>query len=446
MSVSAPPDTLPRLLAGMSTNGPLPLARHLEIHGQLPALSRRRGDSALALVTELERSGLRGRGGAAFPTAAKLTAVAASRGHGVVVVNGCEGEPASLKDRLLLERLPHLVLDGALAAAHVVEASDVLVAVDESATRAVHAVDRALRERTDLPRGVRLVTVPSGYVSGQESALVNFLGGGAPKPMWMPAPIYQRGVRGRPTLVSNTETLAHLALIARHGGAWFRALGAPGQPGSTLITVGGAVEYPGVFEIETGTQVASLIAAAGGATGEIRAFLLGGYAGTWVPADRGYPLALSPEGLDGAGASLASGVLFALPSSACAVSEIAHVARWLSGQSSGQCGPCIHGLDAIATALEQARAGGTGKRALAEIGRWAALASGRGGCAHPDGVARFIVSAVEVFADELADHARHGPCTSCVQRHLLPTPAAPSTRTPTSTRRPPSTRRAAATR
>jgi NADH:ubiquinone oxidoreductase subunit F (NADH-binding) len=425
MSVSAPPATLPRLLTGMSGSGPLPLARHLEIHGDLPVFSRRRQDSALALVNELERSGIRGRGGGAFPVATKLAAVAASRGRALVVANGCEGEPLSLKDRLLLERVPHLVLDGAMVAARVVEASEVLLAVDESATRAVHTTRRALGERPDLPRGVRLVTVPSGYVSGQESAVVSFLGGGRTKPMAMSAPIYERGLKGRPTLVSNVETLAHIALIARHGASWFRALGDQGEPGSTLITVAGAVAYPGVFEIETGTSVASLVAAAGGATEDMRAFLIGGYAGTWVSGDRGYKLGLSPEGLHEAGATLGSGVVFALPSSACAVSEIAAVSRWLSGQSAGQCGPCIHGLDAIATAMEQVRGGGGGKSALAQIRRWASLASGRGACAHPDGSARFVVSAIEVFAGEFAHHARHGACAGCLQPHLLPTPGPP---------------------
>ena len=358
-------------------------------------------------------------------------AVAASRGRAVVLANGCEGEPASHKDRLLLERLPHLVIDGAVAAAHAVEANDVLVAVDESATRAVHAIERALSERIDLARGaprVRLVTVPSGYVTGQEAAIVNFLNSGAAKPLAMSAPIFERGVKGRPTLVSNVETLAHMALIARRGGAWFRALGAPGAPGSTLITLGGAVGSPGVLEIETGTPIASVIDAARGATGEIRAFLIGGYAGTWVPADLGYQLALSPEGLYDAGASLGAGVVFALPTSACAVAEIAFVARWLSSASSGQCGPCVYGLDAVATALDQVRSGAGGEGTLARIRRWASLASGRGGCSHPDGAARFVISATEVFAPELADHARRGPCNGCVQRRLLPTPVAPPTR------------------
>jgi NADH:ubiquinone oxidoreductase subunit F (NADH-binding) len=295
----------------------------------------------------------------------------------------------------------------------------------------VRATDKALRERTDLQRGaprVRVVTVPSGYVSGQEAAVVSFLNGGAAKPTAPPARIFERGVKGRPTLVDNVETLAHVALIARHGGPWFRALGTDTDPGSTLVTVAGAVVYPGVFEIGIGTSLASLIQAAGGAIGELRAFLLGGYAGTWVPADFGYQLPLTPNGLDEGGASLGAGVVFALPNSACPVAEIACVARWLSAQSAGQCGPCVYGLDAIATALEQTRLGTGGGGALARISRWASLASGRGACAHPDGVARFVASAIDVFADEFADHARRGPCAGCRRRPLLPTPAATPTR------------------
>ena len=430
MSVSAPPTTLPRLLVGMPARGAMTLEHHLEIHGDLPPFARRRRDSALALINELERSGLRGRGGAAFPTATKMTAVAVARGRAIVVANGCEGEPASFKDRLLLERLPHLIIDGALLAAHAVDASEVLIAIDEHATRAVRATDKALRERTDLYRGtppVRIITTPSGYVSGQEAAAVNFLNGGAAKPTAASAPIFERGVKGRPTLVNNVETLAHIALIARYGAIWFRELGTDTEPGSTLVTLGGAVVYPGVLEIETGTPIASLVHAAGGATEALRAFLLGGYAGTWVSGDVGYQLPLSRDRVSDVGASLGAGVVFALPNSACPVSEVAFAARWLSTQSAGQCGPCVHGLDAIATAIDQMRVGTGTAGALQRIRRWASLSSARGACAHPDGAARFIASATEVFANELADHACRGPCTGCLQPHLLPTPVAPPT-------------------
>jgi NADH:ubiquinone oxidoreductase subunit F (NADH-binding) len=428
VSVAAAPGTLPRLLTGLPANGAMTLAGHYDIHGALPPLARRRRDSGLALINELERSGLRGRGGAAFPAATKLAAVASARGRAVVVANGCEGEPLSFKDRLLLERLPHLVIDGALLVAHAAEASEVIFAVDEHATRAARATGRALRERPEpAQRGApsaRLATLPSGYVSGQESAVVNFLGGGPAKPTGGLAPIFERGVRGRPTLMSNVETLAHIALIARHGAGWFGTLGAYEEPGSTLVTLGGAVAHPGVFEIEIGASVASLVHAAGGATGELRAFLLGGYAGTWVPADWGRELPLSPGQLDEVGAALGAGIVFAFPASACAVAEVASVTRWLSAQSAGQCGPCVYGLDAIATALEQVRVGAGGEGTLARIHRWAGMARGRGACGHPDGVVRFVISATEVFAEELADHARHGECAGCLQRPLLPTPVA----------------------
>jgi NADH:ubiquinone oxidoreductase subunit F (NADH-binding) len=431
VSVSAPAATLPRLLAGMRTNGAMTLEHHLQIHGPLPPRARSRRDAALALVNELQRSGLRGRGGAAFPTATKVTAVAAARGRAIVVANGCEGEPSSVKDRLLLERLPHLVIDGALLAAHAVDANEIVIAVDEYRTGAVRATDKALRERTDLHRGaplVRVVTVPSGYVSGQETAVLSFLNRGVAKPTAPPARIFERGVKGRPTLVNNVETLAHIALIARHGAQWFRALGTDTDPGSTLVTLGGAVMYPGVFEIGIGTSIASLVEAAGGASGELRAFLLGGYAGTWVRADFGYQLPLTPEGFDEVGAALGAGVVFALPSSACPVAEIARVARWLSAESAGQCGPCLFGLDSIATALEQVRVGAGGDGALQRIRRWACLATGRGACAHPDGAARFVTSAIDVFGAELADHGRRGPCAGCARRPLLPTPVAAQTR------------------
>jgi len=425
MSDFPAPATLPRILAGLRTQGSMALDHHIEVHGALPLFAHRRRDSG-ALIEVLERSGLRGRGGAAFPTATKMKAVIASRGRATVVANACEGEPASFKDRLLLERLPQLVIDGALLAAQAVDAAEVFIAVDAGASLAARSIQRALRERTDASRNrtrVRLVPVPPGYVSGQESAVVNYLNGGPAKPTATPPPIFRRGVNGRPTLVNNVETLAHIALIARHGAAWFRELGTQTDPGSTLVTLGGAVVDPGVFEIEAGAPLASLVDAAGGLSAPLRAFLVGGYAGTWVTATAADELALGSDELGEVGASLGAGVIIALPSSACPVAEIASVGRWLSDQSAGQCGPCVNGLDAIATTLEQIRAGAD-PRTLGRISRWASLAHGRGACAHPDGVVRFIRSAIDVFETEFADHTRSGPCTACLQRQLLPTPTA----------------------
>jgi NADH:ubiquinone oxidoreductase subunit F (NADH-binding) len=438
------PTGLPRLLAGIPALGALGLSEHLAVHGELPALEGRGRRGASALIDLVEEAGLRGRGGAGFPTAAKLRAVASAGrgglsghvgsagGRPIVVVNGAEGEPASSKDRTLLRALPHLVLDGALLAAAAVGAQEVLLGVCESAPGALDACARALAERGRPRRGqpsVQVVAVPNRYVAGQESALVNFLGGGPALPTFTPPRPFERGVRGRPTLVANVETLAHLALLARYGPAWFRELGTPAQPGSALVTLSGPVAYPGVYEIEHGSPLSALLDAAEGATAPLRAVLLGGYSGTWVDARgdaRG--LALSDEHLAQIGAhppTLGAGVVVLLSTEACPVAELARITRWLASQSARQCGPCVFGLDALAGVFEQLVLGSSeGGRALPRLRSLAGLLDGRGACTHPDGAARLVTSALEVFAEELADHARQGPCAACTRPSELPRPRA----------------------
>jgi NADH:ubiquinone oxidoreductase subunit F (NADH-binding) len=413
--------TLPRIISGIPTHGFMSFEEHQAIHGTTPVLPPRREGSALEM--EVARSGLRGHGGAAFPTAIKLHAVARARGRAVVVANGCDGEPASSKDRLLLARLPHLVLDGALLAARAVGARDIVIAVSEGLDRTERAIGVAISERPDLRRGgpqVRVAVVGEGYVSGQETALVNFLGGGPAKPTAVPPRVFERGVGGRPTLVQNVETLAQVALIARHGAAWFRELGTPEDPGSRLVSVTGAVAHPGVYEIENGAPLSGLLAAAGGAPVALQAFLLGGYAGTWVDPARGMSLALSETELTKAGTTLGAGVVVALPTSACAVAEIVSVAEWLSVQSAGQCGPCVNGLGAIAATLQHLQHGSAGAAPIERLRHWASLVRGRGACAHPDGVAGLVTSALDLFGAEFADHALHGACEACARRRILP--------------------------
>ncbi len=409
--------TLPRLLRGFDGEV-ISYERHQEIHGPL-------ADRGITLTAELTRAGLRGRGGGEFPLAEKLDAVRRARGAPVVVVNGCEGEPMSVKDRLLLESLPHLVLDGALCCARTIRAGDVLIAFDETAGPVGDAVEQALAERRDLGRGRKpaIVEVPGGYVSGQETAVVGFINGGPAIPSHIPPRVTERGVASRPTLVANPETLACAALIARHGAAWFRQLGTPEEPGSALVTLGGGVRHPGVFEIEYGSTLSSLIAAAGGLSEPARAFLFGGYAGTWVDAGWESSLRLSRAGLRHTGASPGAGIIVVLPQSGCPVVEVARVADWLADQSARQCGPCVYGLAAIADALAAAAQGTAARDVLRNIQRWSGQVAGRGACAHPDGATRFVASALTVFADELQDHCRHGRCDACDDPPILPTPS-----------------------
>ena len=190
---------------------------------------------------------------------------------------------------------------------------------------------------------------------------MQFLDGGPALPTFTPPRPFERGVGGAPTLVQNVETLAHVALIARFGPEWFRGVGTGDERGSALVTVSGAVRRPGVYEIAVGTPLRDLVAPAGGTTAELGAVLAGGYFGAWLPAAEALAAPLSEAGLAPLGGALGARAFVALPATSCGVAETARVVRYLAGESAGQCGPCVHGLAAIANDLVQSRAATTGR-------------------------------------------------------------------------------------
>jgi NADH:ubiquinone oxidoreductase subunit F (NADH-binding) len=230
------------------------------------------------------------------------------------------------------------------------------------------------------------------------------------KPALKPPFPSERGLDNRPTLVQNAETLAQLALIARYGPHWFREAGTVDAPGTALVTLSGAIARPGVHELELGTTVGELLRRAGGVTEPMSAVLVGGYFGGWIAATDVESHRLLPE-------TLGAGAIVVFPASACAVAECARVLRYLAGESAGQCGPCVHGLAAIADGFGRLALGKNGSPNT--LARWADMVAGRGACRHPDGAARFLTSSLLVFADELARHARNGVCGRA-QRPILP--------------------------
>ncbi|WP_409467117.1 NADH-ubiquinone oxidoreductase-F iron-sulfur binding region domain-containing protein [Amycolatopsis sp. GA6-003] len=353
------------------------LAAHLSIHGGLPVRDR------TVLLREIDVAGIRGRGGAGFPAATKLRSVAP--GRSIVVANGCESDPFSSKDRALLDLAPHLVLDGIQVATRACGATAAYLCLHEE-NRSVIA---ALAERRDAVP-VEVVVVPHRYVASEETALVHFLGTGDARPTGKSPRPTERGLRGRPTLVQNVETLARFALVARTGADRFVH--------TDLVTVTGAVARPGVLEVPADTPISAILARAGG-SGTAQTILIGGYGGTWMPRSLAEPLPLGRE------PGLSS--LHLLPESQCGIELTRNILYALAGESARQCGPCMFGLPAIAADFTDLL---SGRNATARLARRLPLLSGRGACAHPDGAVRLAASALRVFASDVQAHLAAGAC------------------------------------
>jgi len=368
------------------------------------------------LTQAVRDSGLRGRGGAGFPTGRKLAAVAGGRGRPVVIANGTEGEPLSAKDRVLLTRNPHLVLDGLDAAASALGADRAIIAVERARTDTLAAVRRAIAERPAGRLPIEMVGTPSRYIAGQETALVRWVNGGEARPVFG-SRVYEQGVGGRPTLVDNVETLANVGLIARFGPDWFRLVGSPEEPGTVIVTVTGGVDRPGVYEVPVGASLTGLLGHVG--AHPVQAVLFGGYFGTWVGGQDIAEVPVSSAGLATIGGRLGCGVIVVIPDDACALAELATVTGWYSAHSAGQCGPCVFGLGDIARAVDGVLAGDPNAEAAAR--RWTAMVRGRGACQFPDGAASFVDSGLDALSAEVAEH--RGQRCDRPHRGYLPAPA-----------------------
>lgn len=402
---------LPHLTAGFDLAARLDLRTHLKVHGPLATVT---GEHLAALA---EAISLRGRGGAGFPFARKLRAVAEAavrRGAlPTVVVNAGEGEPACRKDTVLLNRAPHLVLDGALLAAEALGARTLYVAVTRDSTEASVRdafAERGLSDRRLRNRGirVRVLRTPERMVSGEASSVIRAANGGPALPSGRRERAAESGVAGAPTLLSNAETYAQLAVAARLGPLRYSRTGIPDEPGTVLLTLSGAMPQPLVVEVPSGVPLGHVLQLAG-APPVPQGVLTGGYHGSWIDAFAAHDAAVSRASLASFGGALGAGALLPIGQETCPLGESLRIANWLAAETAGQCGPCKLGLPAAAGSLSDVLDKG-GQAALEALRETARAAKGRGACKHPDGSVRFLLSTLNTFTDDLAAHVLGGGC------------------------------------
>ena len=410
-----------RMTAGLDRMGRLDLAAHTEIFGPLPRMS---AEQLMDLAAQVD---LRGQGGAAFPFARKLKAVvdAVKKADqpAIVVVNATEGEPGSFKDKMLMIRSPYLILSGAALVAEALEGEEVFVGVtsNELANRSIEA---AIAAEPGLRALVRVVQQPERFISGESGALVRGINGKKPVPPGRKTLAAEKGVGDLPTLLSNASTFAQIAVLALLGPERFASVGVPEEPGTVLLSVSGSAKRPAVVECPTGIPLGAVLDICQAPAGD--GVLVGGYHGMWLDAEAAYQVPVGREGLASAGGTFGSGIVLPLGDGTCPLGEVSRVASYLAGESAGQCGPCKLGLPSIARALAAIVDGSGGIEALDVARRAAAAVNGRGACSHPDGTTRFVLSALEVFTEDLAAHVFHSTCGRPV-RGMLPLPEGPET-------------------
>ena len=402
----------PVVLERMVAQVPATLAAYTA-HGGYEALERATAMSATTIVTEIERSGLRGRGGAGFPTGRKWRTVLEEPDPvKYVVCNADEGDPGAYLDRIILERDPHAVLEGMAIAARAVGATTGYVYVRKEYPEAAAAVRRAVDEaRADgilgahptCPFDIDVVDGQGSYVCGEETALLNALEGRRPEVRARPPYPAERGLWEHPTLVDNVETLANVAWILRAGGDAYAALGHGTSRGTKVVSLNSLFRRPGLYEVEFGMAVREIIEGLGGGleTGSPRGALIGGPLAGILPPHL-FDTPFSFDELHQVGAAVGHGGIVVFDEHTSILELTHHVFRFGAGESCGKCTPCRVGAPRIEDLLAAALAGqppeaGTELEWHATVDVLAATSL----CGHGSGLADFARSVVSYYSEEL---------------------------------------------
>jgi len=384
-----------------------------------------------AVIEALEASGLRGRGGAGFPTGLKWRTVRDNRSPllpATVVVNAAEGEPGTFKDRAILRRNPYRMLEGALIAAGTVDADAVVIGVKATFRRELERIQAALEEvrASGWSHGLDLFVVegPSHYLYGEETALLEVIAGRNPFPRI--APPFRHGVDQTgednksaadqpmagpespvpPTLVNNVETMSNVPAIVAEGADWFRSLGTEKSPGTVVCTVTGRTRRHGVGEVALGTPLAEVIDAIGGGPveGATVTAVMSGVASPLVPGSQ-LDTPVSYEGMEEIGSGLGSCGFIVFDGTSDMVAVAHGVSRFLAVESCGQCTPCKQDGLAISDLLDGLRRSEAGDSALAELGDRVTTVADEARCFLAHQHQRVVDSVLRLFPDQVRAHA-----------------------------------------
>ena len=371
-----------------------------------------------AVIDEIEASGLRGRGGAGFPTGAKWRSIRdVGAGTRFVVANGAEGEPSTFKDRWLMRRNPYAVVEGLAIASYAVGAAKAYIGVKESFEREAEALARVIVDFRksglieEFP--INLVLGPDLYLFGEETGLLEVVEGRAPLPRILRPfmqGLFADATRENPTLINNVETLANVAHVLAEGADWWRASGTESSPGTMAFTLAGDVEHEGVFELPMGTPLRELIGVHGGgvrAGGAVKAVFPGASSAV-LPAES-LDVPMDFESFGAVGSGLGSAGFFVLDETACIVEAAWLYSRFLSIESCGQCPPCKLNSGYVTERLERLHAGRTDVGGLDAVIERAATSTDGQRCALPTGESLIVQSLMQEFREEFEAHVGR-PC------------------------------------
>jgi NADH-quinone oxidoreductase subunit F len=387
-----------------------------------------------ATITEIAASGLRGRGGAGFPTGRKWAGVREQGGsRRYAVCNGAEGEPGTFKDRMLMRTNPYQVVEGVIIAAFAVGAVESFIACKARFTRELEALTRAVEEMqaAGICRDCTLTIVrgPDEYLFGEEKALLEVIEGGPPLPRLLPPHEHglfatapqtgwestepEPGRAGRaesnPTLVNNVETLANVPHILARGADWFRSMGTAESPGHLVCTVVGDVARADVAEVELGTPLGDVIETISGTPRARIKAVCSGVANPVLTADHlGTPL--SYEGFRAVGSGMGAGGFIVFAEDACMVEAARQISRFLSIESCGQCNACKRGSAEITAGLERIEAGTAGDDELGNLARWFGRVTDGNRCYLAVQEREVVSSFLRAFPEEFAEHLERGAC------------------------------------